>query len=375
VTAPADQPAKPRRTWRPMAAWAAAILAVAGAVLLLFFSSRPKDFLEDKSAVVTVRPGFGCPWGTMEFRLSPAEVAELQAVMREGHPHPASNRDLYALDGCGMIFLTFVSSGKRHEVHVWNGEYCVLGPDINCGRVSDRIQCPGICWTLWAMQKNRVGGEAKGVGENTTQKTTGPDNTLAQVDPSPPTTEPERTHRLAPGQTLVAVAERYYGCRHYSSVIALHNRIADPARLPADTVLRVPDLKSLLSDEGLCKVAGNEVDAILRARSLFMKHERRLFDLRRNLRDERVTVPAEMKADLLAAAASLDEAVRALGERKPGVAAAPQKMIGQLRSAATTIRDLAGGANDGYGYDIDMVQQHLVQAMLNGIHWSRDGFR
>ena len=78
---------------------------------------------------------------------------------------------------------------------------------------------------------------------------------------------------------------------------------------------------------------------------------------------------------LKAAAEAIESAIQGLQKQKPGMKAIPQKMIGQLQSVSENLRNLAKGANDGYGYDIDMVHQRLNFALVNGIKWARNGFK
>jgi hypothetical protein len=53
----------------------------------------------------------------------------------------------------------------------------------------------------------------------------------------------------------------------------------------------------------------------------------------------------------------------------------PVKMIGQLETAMRGIRELAKGSNDGYGYDIDLVQQRYALGVTYGIICAREGFQ
>ncbi|MHC4249258.1 MAG: alpha/beta hydrolase fold domain-containing protein [Planctomycetota bacterium] len=175
------------------------------------------------------------------------------------------------------------------------------------------------------------------------------------------------------GDTLWKLAQRLYGNRHFARVIALHNNIADAAKLSVGLDLRVPDLKMLLVDEGLCEVAESEVDAILGAHALFREHERRLLDTRKGKGHAKVAVPEAVADDLREAAKRIDTAIAGL-RAKRDVKTIPRLMIGQLEGVSRNLKELAGGSNDGYGYDIDMVHQRLVHAICNGIKWSRSGF-
>jgi len=176
------------------------------------------------------------------------------------------------------------------------------------------------------------------------------------------------------GDTLWMLGVRLYGNRHFARVIALHNNITDPTKLRVGLVLRVPDLKMLLVEEGLCETAESEVDAILRARALFRRHGRRLVDIRRGTRHQRVVVPEAVADDLREAAKCIDSAITWLRAKK-SVEAIPQLMIGQLENFSRNLKELAGGSRNENNYDLDMVHQRLVHAIYNGIKWARSGFR
>jgi len=58
----------------------------------------------------------------------------------------------------------------------------------------------------------------------------------------------------------------------------------------------------------------------------------------------------------------------------PGATQAPRSMVGQLEQNAGSLRELAEGANDGYGYDLDIVEQRYALALSYGLIWAREGF-
>jgi hypothetical protein len=146
-----------------MAAWTAGILLALGLALLLLFSSRPRSFLEDESAIVIVRPAPYANGGIRERQLSPAETTQLLALMRKGKRYPKDLWDSASGDTCGMVYLTFISGGKKHEVHVWEDQYCIVGPGVSCSLARNRMICPGIFRTLLSMQQSHPdGGDPKG---------------------------------------------------------------------------------------------------------------------------------------------------------------------------------------------------------------------
>jgi hypothetical protein len=181
------------------------------------------------------------------------------------------------------------------------------------------------------------------------------------------------TYTVKPGDSLSKIATVLYGNRAYWAVLALYDNVDETAELKVGAVLKTPELSVVFADQGLTPLMKDEVEALLKARELFMKVETRLWDLRQEAGDKPMKVPEEMKATLLAAAEAADKAAVGLGKKKPDVVAVPAKMIGQIKSLAENLRELAAGENDGFGYNIDMVHQRIVQATLNGIKWAHNG--
>lgn len=179
-----------------------------------------------------------------------------------------------------------------------------------------------------------------------------------------------RIYVMQPGDTLWELGMIFYSNRHYSKVIGLHNNITEPEKIRVNTKIKVPKLDVMLKEEGFDNVASEEIGLILNARKLFMKHEKQIF----KLREKNQEITANIKHDLLKAAGDIDKAVTGLSTPKPGIKKIPKNMIGQLKSISTNLKQLAQGAKDGYGYDMDMVHQRMVYALLNGIKWARNGF-
>jgi len=183
----------------------------------------------------------------------------------------------------------------------------------------------------------------------------------------------QASHPLKKGETLWGVAAQVYGNRHYDKLIALHNRIARPERIPAGTVLRVPDLSAVLAEAGLAPRYSAGIDLLLEIYSEYRIVEQELDDLHRAAGRTTVQLSAKTRAHLDAAAGAADAAIEYFS--RPGEGAArPDRLIGQLRSLSSLLGQLAGGANDGYGYDLDMVHQHLAWAMQNACRWAEKGF-
>ncbi len=192
------------------------------------------------------------------------------------------------------------------------------------------------------------------------------------VTPQPATSQ---TYIIKAGDTLDTIAQKKYGDSHYSSLLILHNGIKDETKLRKEQELKTPDLKSLLSNEGLAPIMEQEIAAVLKAKALFSGVKKRLSQSRLGKKAPRVDIPADIRTTLTSAADHIDAAILGLKRKKEGVGAVPLKMIGQLASVSRNLKQLSTGSYDGYGYDLSMVNQRLVHAMLNGIKWARNGYK
>jgi phage tail protein X len=185
------------------------------------------------------------------------------------------------------------------------------------------------------------------------------------------TTDP---YTMREGDTLASLARRRYGHQKYSGVIKLYNHIENESAVPAGATLRLPDMSTVLTEEGLSRVAASEMEMILCARAKYAKVESQLWELSDRPSGERVTVPQNVKQELMEAADDLEQATESLKTNRPGTTRPPAKMIGQLESAMYGMRQLAQGTIDDNGYDIDMVQQRYGLGLTYGIIWAREGF-
>ena len=177
-------------------------------------------------------------------------------------------------------------------------------------------------------------------------------------------------YKLPSGETLDGVAKLRYGHRNYYRVIKLYNHLEDEAQVAADYQLRLPDMSAILAEEGLTKVAAQEMTLILCSRAKYDKVVDQLWAHHRES-----TISEDTKRELREAADDLQHATESLKQTRPGVSGVPLKTIGQLEQAMTGMQDLAEGHFDPYGYDIDMVQQRYALALTYAIIWARDGFK
>lgn len=181
---------------------------------------------------------------------------------------------------------------------------------------------------------------------------------------------------LKPGDTLWDISQTRYGNRHYSAIVMTHNNIEDPNSLVAGLVIKLPDLDTLMENEGVNRMAKEEMELILSANTLFISNERVLFQARRGKRSQQpLKIPDATNKDLVLAADKIDQAIKSLSNVSLEGRKVPKSLILQLSNIPSELRKLANGSNDGYGYDLDMVQQRMIRAINNSIHWSREGFQ
>jgi hypothetical protein len=155
----------------------------------------------------------------------------------------------------------------------------------------------------------------------------------------------------------------------------LFNHIDNEAAVPVGATLRLPDLAAVLTDEGLTRVAGSETEMILCARAKYAKVESQLWALPRDTPTPgRVTMPPNVKQELLEAADDLMQATEGLKQSKPGTVRPPARIIRQLEDAMSGLRSLGEGFCDDNGYDIDIIQQRFGLGLTYGIIWAREGF-
>jgi len=199
---------------------------------------------------------------------------------------------------------------------------------------------------------------------------------LASSDWEPTAKFTDASRTLREGETLASIARLRYGHQNYSNVIKLYNHIENVDAVPAGATLRVPDISTILTEEGFAKVARPEMEMILCSRAKYDKVVGQLWTLSRErpLHERVVTIPQKIKQELLEAADDLQQATESLKRNKPGTTRPPAKMIGQLESAMNGMRQLAEGTIDDNGYDIDMVQQRYGLALSYAIIWAREGF-
>jgi hypothetical protein len=150
-------------------------------------------------------------------------------------------------------------------------------------------------------------------------------------------------YTLRNGETLAGVARLRYAHQHYYRVIKLYNHLADEHQVAADYKLRLPEMSVILAEEGLNKVAAQEVAAILCARAKYDRVVKQLWALRVETTNT-YQLPEAVRQELLEAADDLQQATENLKQPRSGVTTGvPRYMIRLLEQNVTSLRGLADG--------------------------------
>jgi LysM repeat protein len=176
-------------------------------------------------------------------------------------------------------------------------------------------------------------------------------------------------YQMKPGESLGKVARAIYGASAYELALAKLNRFPSPKEVQPGTVVRIPDLKSMVLTEGLSKEVEPEIDEVLAARYQYMKVENELRkSLARAPAGGKATIPAEVRKALIDIAKDLETAGRAMA--KKGVyAESPVRVKQRLEEAAKRLRELANGKNDVKL--ADSIHRLLAQTWVRLLMWAR----
>ena len=185
-------------------------------------------------------------------------------------------------------------------------------------------------------------------------------------------------HIFKSGETLWNLCRSYYGNRHYSSILARYNEIENVNNIKDSTPIKIPALENLFKDPKL-KLAPieNELDKMLAARTLFMKHQKTLGDLREEVEGRTpITLPETVKNDLQQTISLINETISSLKQIESDSLEVPKRTISQLNSVVNNLTNLAKGNHDGpYKYDLDMFHQNLIRALNNSITWAQNNYK
>ena len=180
-------------------------------------------------------------------------------------------------------------------------------------------------------------------------------------------------HIFQKGETLWELCKKYYGNRHYSSILSIYNGIQNVNQIEPDAKIKTPPLNIILTDKNfwLVPILKKEVYKILAARQLYVEVEKILWDTRKASNwNGQQNLSKSVVNNLESAADLIDLTISQLNQPKGNGESIPKNMINNLRSVSRNLKHLASGANDGYGYDLDMIHQDLIRAILNGRAWA-----
>ena len=176
-------------------------------------------------------------------------------------------------------------------------------------------------------------------------------------------------YQVKPGDTLGKIATGFYGSRLYDVTIAKYNRMAFDQPLAAGTLVRTPDLKTMVMTEGLSKQVEGEVDTILAARYEYMKIENELREaLARAPAKGKAVIPADLSKVLKNVAKDFDQAGQNMA-RKAVYAESSVRVRQRLEGAARDLRALAKGKSDSKLPDA--VHREIAQAWVRLLMWAR----
>lgn len=187
------------------------------------------------------------------------------------------------------------------------------------------------------------------------------------------------THIFTSGETLWDLSKSWYGNRHYASILAIYNKIKNVNTIKGGTIIKRPTLQILLMDEelNLAPVISKEINDILAARSLFMKHEKTLGDMRKNVEGRTpLILPKNIEEDLQNAKQLIDQSITSLSKLQLSTITIPKSVITQLKATSRNLNNLSLGEHDGvYKYDLDMVHQRIILAFKNTIKWAQNNYQ
>lgn len=177
------------------------------------------------------------------------------------------------------------------------------------------------------------------------------------------------SYKMLTGDSVATVAQAFYGAKAYSLTVAKFNRLSAGENPAEGSLLRVPDLKTMVFREGLSRELEDEVDQLLAARYEYMKIENELRkSLVRATPDGQATIPAAIQKKLEEIARDFERA-GAIMAKKGAYAESAVRVRQRLDEAARNLRTLATGSGDEKL--ADSIHRLLAQTWVRLLSWAR----
>ncbi|QJE98387.1 hypothetical protein [Luteolibacter luteus] len=181
---------------------------------------------------------------------------------------------------------------------------------------------------------------------------------------------------VEPGMALGTIATKAYGHAKFSGFLARLNGLPDPQKIPAGAVLKTPSLPIAFHQAGLDPRYQPAINALAKSCTDFQAALPHYLEVRRasGLNRGSFKIPKKAKDSFLICADAIEAAKRELETAKEPHQV-PRATLDQFAQASSELRELASGSVDGYGYDSDLVGQHLGLGFTNAIIWVQEGYR
>lgn len=174
---------------------------------------------------------------------------------------------------------------------------------------------------------------------------------------------------------LNGIAEMTYGHHSYKSMISNYNRFYSKRSVrKGKIIIYTPILSNLFKKIGLIpqyKQPFQRIfDVIEQYRAILPEYKQVRRKLERTQAGGKIALPPSISEQLTLFASMLEKAISDF-KRINRKRRTPKKMLSQLENAAALLSRMAKGNVDGYGYDVDMVEQRIAYALANAVVWSR----
>lgn len=179
--------------------------------------------------------------------------------------------------------------------------------------------------------------------------------------------------RVSKNLPLNGIAEMAYGHHSYKRMISKYNRLFYKRTVrKGQIIIYTPRLPDLFQKIGLIpryKQAFQRIFYVIEEYRAILPEYKQLRTKLETTKGK-IALPASISERLTLFASMLEQTINDFKQmtRKKRT---PKKMLAQLNSAAALLNRMAKGNVDGYGYDMDMVEQRIAYALANAVVWAR----